>query len=401
MLNRRRTDSLPPPGDLPAEPLARARAACDALVGCGMESALALQVVDRMTQGMLCAAAGRIDHVADVARGLAEEAALTGRALHMVDADDTRMNLRWRFGAVPCGAVRDGQVVLVVADPSLTQREAQAIATWIAPADDASITVGGGGLGQRIEVATSGDLARSLAREFHADAVVFALFTQAGMLLNMHVRSGAVLRSWRAPVDTVWGEAARHNAAFVLGDLHMHPGAESLSSLGMRSAAVVGIENGNGIAIGAVGIAARHELDIDVAQRLLDRAPVIGPQLMEFKSRTVVPSADADGAVNLRAFAARVGCRRFALYSKAGVAVTLLSAHAQDGSVLVSPPDPYEEQLVCWAAEKGIAVASDEAAAVMVGDDTVLYAQDSKKRPMECLRLALQDLRDNPYGQAA
>ena len=352
---------------------------------------MALQVGGRISQPLLCAAAGRIDNVAEVGRGLAERVATTGRALQMLDADDDRMSLRWRFGAVPCGVVRDGEIVVVFADPTLTQRESQTIATWLAPPRTMHAGTGG----------PCGDLARSIAAEFGADVVVFALFAQAGMLLNMHVRSGAVLRSWRLPVDTVWGEAARHSAAFVLGDLHMHPGAETLSALGLKSAAVIGIENGQGLAVGSIGIASRGELEIDIAQQLLERSAVLGPQVMELRSATMVPRADASGAVDLRGFAARVGCRRFALYSKAGNVVTLVSAHAGDGSILISPPDPYEEQLVCWAAEKGIAVASDDAAAVMVGGDTVLYAQDPHKKPMECLRLALTDVRQDPYGRKA
>lgn len=391
MFTRRRTDRLPAPEELPADPIARARSACDALVRCGFESALALQVVDPADPAMLCAAAGRVDVVLDAARGIAERAAVTGRALQMIDADDVRRNLRWRFGAVPCGDVRDGEIVVVVADPSLTQREAQVVATWLAtPA------------ARRTVIANPcAALARSLAAEFSVDIVVFSLFAQAGMLMNMHVRSGAVLRTWRCPVDTVWGEAARHGAAFVLGDLQMHPGAESLAALGIRSAAVVGFENGSGIAVGAIGIGSRDELDIDIAQRLLERVPVLGPQLMHLRAATDVPRPDPAGAVDLRGFAARVGCRRFALYSKQGNVVALVSAHAGDGSLLVSPPDPYEQQLVVWAAEKGIAVASDDAAAVMIGEDTVLYAQDPHKKPMERLRLALQDLRNDPYGRAA
>jgi hypothetical protein len=89
------------------------------------------------------------------------------------------------------------------------------------------------------------------------------------------------------------------------------------------------------------------------------------------------------------------------MYSRSGDVLSLVSAHASDGSVLVSPPDPYEEQMVCWAAEKGVAVSSGEAASVVVGDDTVLYARDPVKRPIDCLRLALQDLRSDPYGRAA
>jgi hypothetical protein len=341
---------------------------------------------------MLCAAAGRVDHIVDVARGLAARVAETGRAVELLDADDPWMRLRWRFAAVPCGTTRDGVIVVVTADPALARREAQAIATWIAPpVEEAELTVGG----------PCGDLARELARDLGADVVVFSLFAQAGMLLNMHVRSGALLRTWRAPVDTVWGEAARHGAAYVLGELHMHPGAESLASMGLQSAAVVGLENGNGVAIGSIGIASHGDLDTAIAQHLLEQAPVLGPRIMQLRSATVAPKADADGVVEMRAFAARVGCRRLALYSLQGEEISFVSAHAEDGSMLVSPPDPLEEQLVAWAVQRGTAVASEDAAVVLVGDDTILYAQDPKRRPLDRLRLALSDLRNDPYGRRA
>jgi hypothetical protein len=119
---------------------------------------------------------------------------------------------------------------------------------------------------------------------------------------------------------------------------------------------------------------------------------------MSSLSSTSVPVPDADGSVDLRVLAARVGCRRFAMYERVGPELRLISAHTYDGSRLMTPPDELEEQLVCWAADKGIGVVSEDAAAVLIGDHTVLYAQDPEKRALDCLRLALQDVRRNPYG---
>lgn len=407
MQHRRRTDQLPAPTELPADPLARSRAACEMLQACGFESALALQVLDDRTQGMLCAASGRIGHVVDVARGLAEEVARTGRALQVLEADDSRMNMRWRFAAMSCGELGDGALVVVVADPRLTRREAEAIAAWIAPgassAGDGNVAPAAPGsdvsAAPGSDVSTAGDLARELAAQLDADVVVLALFAQSGILLNLHVRSGALLRSWRVPVETVWGEAARHSAAYVLGDLHLHAGAESLASLGMCTSALVGIDNGKGLAVGAVGIASHTDLCVDVAERLLTMAPDLGPRIMEFKSRNVAPRADETVSTDLRSFASLVGCRRFAVYSRTDSAVRLVAAFAEDGTRLVAPPDPDEEQLVCWAAQKELAVTSDDAAAILVGPETILYAQDPRRAPMERLRQALQDLRDRPQEQ--
>ncbi|MEO6866612.1 MAG: hypothetical protein ABI200_01170, partial [Gaiellales bacterium] len=161
---------------------------------------------------------------------------------------------------------------------------------------------------------------------------------------------------------------------------------------------LVGLENGNGIAIGAFGVASAADLDVDISHQLLARAPDLGPELMHTLSRTVVPVADERGTVDLGVLAARVGCRRFAMYERDGVELKLVSAHSEDGSKLVSPPDEIEQQLVGWAAKKGIGVMSDDAAAVLIGERTVLYAQDPKKRAIDCLRLALHDVRRNPFG---
>lgn len=387
---RRRTDLLPPPAQLPREPLDRARAACDFVSAAGFEAALALHVPDDGSQGVVCGATGRVDALLDVARGIARSAAREGRALQLLDTDGPRAtSLRWRHAAIPLGRTPSGTVVLVTSDGRLARREGQALAAWAAPADIRGMHVRGG---------PCGTIVRSLAREFSADAVVIALFAQSGIMLNVHVRSGALLQARRIPTDTVWGEVARHGAAFTLGDLAMHPGTELLGSLGMRTAGLVGLENGNGIAIGALGVATAGELDLDIAHRLLARSPGLGPELMSLLSSTPVPTPDEHGTVDLRVLAARVGCRRFAMYERSGAELRLVAAHAEDGSQLVSPPDELEEQLVCWAAQKGIGVVNDDAAAVLIGDHTVLYAQDPDKRALDCLRLALQDVRRNPFG---
>ena len=388
---RRRTDKLPTEDLLPADPLGRVRAACDALQSVGIESALGLQLPTDGGQGVLCAAAGRTEHSLDVARGLARHAVGSGRSLAVLDSTERIGLRRWRHAAIPIGAVRDGTIVLVVSDPRLTRREAQAIATWAAAADTGSLHVEGG---------PCAELTRGIAREFGADTVVLALFAPAGMHVQLHLRSGALLHSWRIPSDTVWGEVARHGAAFTLGDLELHAGVELLASVGMRSAGMVGLENGHGIAIGALGIASAGELDVDVSHHLLARAPLLGPEIMERLSSTTVPVPEQDGSVDVAQLAARVGCRRFAMYEIEGDGVRLVAAHAPDGSTFEGPADEYETDLVVHAIEERTGVLGPHAAAVMIGDHTVLYAQDPERRALECLRRALQDVRRNPFGGA-
>lgn len=388
---RRRTDHLPLAEALPADPLDRARVACEALAQTGYESAAVFCVPHDGSTPTVCAVMGEAEATIEAAAVIAEGAAHAGRAVMLADGPSLRREFpASRMAAVPIGDSDQHRYMLVAVDPVISQRDAEAIAAWIAPAEAVPPVAAG----------ACGSLANTLALEYDADAVVFALFTQSGMVLNLHVRSGGLLRAWRLPADTVWGEAARHAAAFMLGELQMHPGAESLASLGMRTAAVVGIENGHGVTIGSIGLASRGELSLDVPRELLERASLLGPQVMALKSRGVPTVHQATSVVELRGFAARVGCRRFALYTREGTVLRLASAHAQDGSLLVAPPDPYEEQIVCWAAEKRIAIVSEDAAAVMVGEDTVLYAQDPRKVPMDCLRDALQALRGGPDAPA-
>lgn len=386
---RRRTDQLPPPGLLPAEPLGRARAACELAAAAGFDASLAIHVPDNGTQGVLCGASGRVEPLLDIARGVARNAAHEGRALQIVDADGAIRGEGQRHAAVPVGRTDDGTIVLVVSDPRLTRREGQALATWAAP-DAVS--------GMRVRGGACAGITRRLAREHGADVVVLALFASSGIRLDVHVRSGARLHTCRVPSDTVWGEVARHGAAFTLGDLTMHPGTALLGSLGMRTAALVGLENGNGIAIGAVGIASAGDLHIDVAHHLLAAAPDLGPEVMGRLSTTSVPVPAPDGTVDLRLLAARVGCRRFAMYERVGAELHLVAAHGANGMPIPPDPDDIETQLVGWAAQKGVGVVSDDAAAVLIGNHTVLYAQDPDKRALDCLRLALQDVRRNPFG---
>ena len=387
-LRRRRTDSLASLA-LPEEPHERADAACQQLEACGFDVAFAVQLSAGRRAPSIRAGFGHFEPLIEVGKDLADRAAHSERAMESVTCNDPRTGERWQLTAIACGWVRKRPVVVVVADRRLARRESEAIAAWMAAPQCATDTPPGG---------ACGPLAKLLVQSNRADVAVLALFTQSGMLLNMHARNGGLLRAWRVPGDTIWGEAARHGAAFVIGDLPMHPGAESLASLGMQTAAVVGLENGSGVAVGSVGLGAFDQLDTDIAHRLLEQAPLLGPKIMQLRSRTPVPAPDQHGAVELNGFAARVGCRRFAMYSRTGNVLRLVSAHGNDGRVVSTPPDPYEEQLVCWAAEKGVAVASDTAAAVVVGDDTVLYAHDPTKQAIDCLRLALQDLRHNPYG---
>lgn len=386
---RRRTDQLPPAALLPEDPVTRARAAGELAAAAGFAASCGIVVPDDGGQGLVCAASGRIDPLLDVARGSARAVALDGRALRLVDTDSRGADARNRHAAIPVGRAGSSTVVLVVSDPQLTRREGQALATWAAPPRAAGLRVRGG---------PCGALARRIAREYGADAIVLALFATSGLRVDLHVRSGALLDSSRVPADTVWGEVARHGAAFTLGDLALHPGTGLLNAVGMHTAAMVGLENGHGIAIGALGVATGGEFDVDIAHQLLSLSPSLGPEVMARMSATSVPVAAKDGTVDLRLLAARVGCRRFAMYERIGAELQLVSAHARDGSKLVSPPDELEEQLVAWAAQKGVGVVSEDAAAVLVGRHTVLYAQDPDRRALDCLRLALQDVRRNPFG---
>lgn len=389
---RRRTDRLASADILPVDALERVRTACAALESVGIESALALQVPFDNSSSLVCAVAGRAQHALDIARGLARHAVATARPLAMIDSTERIGLRRWRHAAIPIGATRSGTIVLVVSDPNLSRREAQAIAAWASSPEPGSLRVEGG---------PCSDLAHGIAREFGADAVVLALFASAGMHVNVHVRSGGLLQTNRVPGDTVWGEVARHAAAYTLGDLEIHPGCELLASLGMRTAALVGLENGNGIAIGALGIASAGDLDVDISHHLLERAPLLGPDIMHRMSSTAVPVPQDDGSVDVGLLAARVGCERFAMYRVEDGDLELVAAHTPDGSIHSAPPETHELQLVAYALDQGVGVMNQNAAAVVIGEHTVLYAQDSERRALDCLRRALHDVHRNPFAAEA
>jgi hypothetical protein len=390
MERRRRSDQLPLPAQLPDDPLARGRIAGELAAEAGFERSCTIVVPDDGSQGMVASADSRIEDVLDVVRGSARSVAHDGRALALVDADlRGGRGAQLRHAAMPIGRIGSSTAVLVVSDPRLTRREGQALAAWAAPTEAAGLRVRGG---------ECAPIARRLARQHGADVVVIALFAASGLRVDVHVRTGARLHGCRVPNDTVWGEVARHGAAFTLGDLSMHPGTGFLGSVGMQSAALVGLENGHGIAIGALGLASADELDVGIAHELLGLAPELGPEVMTRLSSTPVPVPAADGTVDLRVLAARVGCRRFAIYERVGAELRLVAAHARDGSRSSAPVDELEPQLVSLAAQKGVGVVGEDAAAVLIGRHTVLYAQDPDKRALDCLRLALQDVRRNPFG---
>lgn len=371
---------------LPTEVQSRSEAAHDALAALGFAHVGVFAVDDRHASVSAGDAGG------ELASGAAAQAVAVARSGRMAYANDPRQT-PGRFCAVPVGSAGDGvSYVLAVADGDLTLHEAQAIAIAAAGPTDGQAVRGGG---------ACGELAAHIAGDFCADLVVISLFAQAGMLLSVHTRSGDLLYSWRCPADTVWGEAARHGAAFSLGELQMHPGAEGLAAVGMRSVAVAGLENGAGVAIGAIGIASARQLSPDAASGLLAAASSLGPRIMDACGRSEVPTVDETGAVEMRAFATRVGCRRFAVYTRANGELSLSAAFAEDGTRLVAPPHQHEEYLVQCAIARGVGLTTDDAAAIPVGDDTVLYAHDPATRPMDRLRLALQDMHANPYGKAA
>lgn len=391
---RRRIDHLPDRGPLDAAACSDERALRlpSQLVGAGFASASLLHVDPVSGDAQIVEHCRAHEH--GPARGaaleLAVRAARRGSQLAVLDTRERRTMLHWHHAATCVGAQPDGTAaVLVVSDPQLARRDGEAIALWAAPPKP---------IGSTLDREPCADLTHALARDLDADAVIVALFARAGMLLTLHTRAGVPVRSWRAPIDTVWGEVARHGAAFTLGDLPLHPGAEALGAVGMRAAAMVGIENGNGIAVGAVGVAHRRNLDIDVAHELLARSPDLGPQLMQRMSSTRVPTASEDGSIDLAVLAARVGCARFAVYRLGEGGLRISSVHAQDGARVTGPSDGGEETTVRSAYEQGVFIADRSAAAIRVGGSLVLYASDPQRDVIERLRLALGDVRRNPFG---
>ncbi|MCB0879510.1 MAG: hypothetical protein KDC46_11110, partial [Thermoleophilia bacterium] len=104
MERRRRTDRLPLPAQLPADPLARGRAACDHATMAGFAASCALVIPDDGSQGVLAGASGRIDPILDIARGAARSIAGDGAALRLVDVDGRgHATAAHRHAAVPLG----------------------------------------------------------------------------------------------------------------------------------------------------------------------------------------------------------------------------------------------------------------------------------------------------------
>jgi hypothetical protein len=184
-----------------------------------------------------------------------------------------------------------------------------------------------------------------------------------------------------------------------LGALEQHGGTEQMAAMGLTHACIAGLTSEQGLPFGAVGVFAGSDLPVEVADRMFVASDAIGPQLMSVLSHQQSDEVKSDDSVvALHSIARRVGCRRFALYARSRRGMKLVSAHAEDGSRLMGAADPGEEELVHYAAKRGMSVSGRTAAAILVGDDTVLYACDPRKEPLERLRLALNDLRGNRGG---
>lgn len=392
-MHRHRIDTLFAAPPLPGDVGERARMACAVLERAGFHAVVALHVRDSERSPIPCGSGGAADGIADVARGVATRFARDAQPLLVLDVPTSHgRGGTLRVAAVSLGRVVGGQAVLVMADPRLTQREAQALAAWTTHPSSP------------VQLAPCGALARDLAAEFDADVITLSIFARSGLTQQMFVRSGGLVRSWRSPADTVWGEAARHGSAYALGDLHLHPGMELYAAMGMRQAAIVGLGSPDGLGIGALGVSSAGHLGQDIPHVLLERAPAIGRDVMSMLADDPTPLArpetdDAMQSVDVRAFAISVGCRRLALYQRDGQTLRLIAACAEDGSRLLAPPDPREPELVRQAALSGQAAETGDAVAIAVGEKTVLYAQDPHARPGEQLRRALGELRQPPDSQ--
>lgn len=390
---RRRSDQLPSARDLSGEPVERALDCCRCVMAAGYSSGVAM-VVDCESETVAMLSSNKLS---DVEAKPLRDAAFTllrrGGAFCFNDAP-IHNNLTVKHAAFPIARMGSKAIVLVVSDPQLTKRDAQALAVWSAWESSRQAKTNAHEEGCAV-------LAQRLAQNLEVDVVAIALFATSGMRLMLHLRSGASVHNCRVPTDTVWGEAARHGAAFMLGDLSTHAGTEVLGRLGMQQVSLVGIENGSGLAIGALGVASDQALDPDIAHDMLALAPSLGPEVMSIMSSTRVPVPDADGTVDLGVLAARVGCYRFAMYERVGVSMQLACAYDREGARLDHAPDEAERELVRRAAQQGAGVVGDRFAAVLIGSHTVLYAEDPSKKALDCLRLALQDVRRNPFGAAA
>lgn len=380
----------------------RAASAADALVRAGARAACAMHITDPQLPAFMGKASGAADGIAEIARPIAERMMQTGRAIRVVEMGNRALGTHQRFVGIACGSNDDdGAVILVVNDEQLPTYTAEAIAVALSNPTEVDQP-------HLADCRACSALTRDIATEFDAGIVGISLFSRAGMRTDLHVRSGELLRRTRLPLESVWGDAARAGAAFNLADLRQHRGMESLGSIGMSHAAVVALENEAGVPVGAVGVAAPHELPDDISLRLLDRSRDYAREVMQAHARSRVSSSPArpvlshsarrEQHVELRELAARIGCHRVAIYQGEGEGLGMVGCFAGDGSSLVSPPDAYEEELVRMAAYRGVSVVTEQAAVVLLSNGVLIYASDSERDPMEAIQFALQDLLDDPYG---
>ncbi len=380
--------------DLPGDdPLERARQAGRVLVMAGCRASCVVQLADGAPDPLVRGGAGDVASLAAVAVPLAEGLVDSGRALRVVDAGSRSPGgARLRFAAVSCGQRAGVATVVVLSGDGLSTHQLETVAMLLsAPPGQPEPPVG-------IQRPCS-LLARDLAGEGAADLVSIALFARAGMQLDLHVRSGDLLRRRRVPVGSIWGEAARHGAAYRIGELRQHRGTEHLAALGMEEAVLVSLENDAGVPVGTIGLAARERLPDGLATGLLERTRTLAREVMESHAHTPAQRAHP-GAVSqdieLRVLARSVGCRRFAVYMPQGSELVLLGSFAADGQSLAAPPDPFEQELVRTALERTVSITTEGAAVVLLANGVLLYASDSRRDPMQAIQSALRDLVDGP-----
>lgn len=387
MQNRKRITALTQaPLARPEHALGGGAEACESIVAAGFVAAAVVRVAEGDSAEVITSAGGLDADTAAIVASAAGEAARTGRPVHGGAAAPTG---ECHVAAAVCGADEQGLLVIAAVDSHITTHEAQALAVWASPASAEGDVAGGG---------ACGELARTVAQQHAADVVVVALFSGSAMSLDLHTRSGTLVRSWRCTSDTVWAEAAKHSSAYVLGSLEHHSGAEWMAALGLESAAVVGLANSDGDAVGAIGVGSFGHLAVDVASQLLDYAPLLGRQVAAAKTDlaplAAQPAPADEQQVKISSFAQAVGCERMAVYTRVGpLQFALAAAHGTDGTAVDMEPDPVEEQLVQIMSDDGTAMVYEDAALVCLGDDTILYARDANKNALECVRRALRDLR--------
>ena len=54
----------------------------------------------------------------------------------------------------------------------------------------------------------------------------------------------------------------------------------------MNSAAIAGFENGQGLAVGSVGVARAGDLPDGIAYEMIERAAIMGPEIMDLRAAT-------------------------------------------------------------------------------------------------------------------